>query len=367
MLNIFTNCANFERFNKLISSGIQQGKLKFVTAVHNVVETVCGIAEVGANPECCNLQEGRGIATDYKNTGSSLMKPSDMVPTLSFKDSEWYAKNSFLFDKAETFLSFYHENSGSLRNAVEGYKKYSNECKDERIRLDFEEYLAVRVYSDSHYKEINNALRGIGEDSKRNLYEQQGVITALKRAIEKLSTSEVAKTFRGENSVPFEMREGDEVAFSGFISTARKVGVVDEFTHSDKRHNRFVVFGKTGARIDNLSNFPEEKELLYKDGTRFNVVFRHDPTKLSWPIKHDDRRTRDRKPLAVRTVLEEVGLPGATGKNADALTDYRMDSPKPESGSASVRRRSEGAIPANFGDINPRGRALAPRRHDRQR
>jgi uncharacterized Zn-binding protein involved in type VI secretion len=133
--------------------------------------------------------------------------------------------------------------------------------------LTDQEYLAIRAYTSPLYKEINPALRSgkpgewqiLAEEASsgmdkmaNNGYGYNGIVT---RDV-KFSDSEIANLFP-DNGV---------FTDKGFMSTTTEVNGVFP------GNTRIIVDQRAGVNIKEISEFPNESEILFKPGSSFDVV-----------------------------------------------------------------------------------------------
>lgn len=152
------------------------------------------------------------------------------------------------------------------------YQRISAEIKqNETIQLLRKSYglthyetVATKAYSSELYYDLNTNLR------QNNLSVQdKRFVAVLNQGLVKLP-DEVQMTFR-ETTLPAEILKkyqvGKIVIEQAFTSSTLNIGL------STFRGNvRFVIHGRHGKLIEDISDFPNEREVLFKDKTRFQVL-----------------------------------------------------------------------------------------------
>ncbi|MEO3956913.1 ADP-ribosyltransferase [Chromobacterium piscinae] len=145
---------------------------------------------------------------------------------------------------------------------------------------------AINFYTGhGNYEEFNNRLRKgepLAEIQKKHDSE-------LQMAFARRPLHELSKTYRGyvttetkqSKTELLQLRRGETVSDSAFLSTTRDLNVAREFEkprkeipdgHDAIRHE-VIIFGKSGLDISTASRFAKEQEVLYNRGTVFTRLF----------------------------------------------------------------------------------------------
>lgn len=133
---------------------------------------------------------------------------------------------------------------------------------------------AILFYTSNRgYKKINTCLRG-SKPCKLSEVEK------IKKGLSMIKKRELI-TFRGVGSLPFsisrQLQEGCLFKDSAFLSTSLEFDLARDFAvnkelSSNEPGYLFVIRGKSGAIIQNISDAKFEKEVLYPNLTRFVVT-----------------------------------------------------------------------------------------------
>lgn len=140
-------------------------------------------------------------------------------------------------------------------------KKLIEEMKQQAPNLTPAKAAHILAYSGSHYSKTNSQLRGNELDEETWNHAKQ-----LNEALETLPKFE-GTTRRGTEFKPEELAKwqvGKVVADHGFMSSSNK----------SKGFNgsvQLTIHSKNGRDISKLSHHPNEKEVLFKAGTRFKI------------------------------------------------------------------------------------------------
>ncbi len=132
----------------------------------------------------------------------------------------------------------------------------------------------IYKYSDDGYKQTNKTLL----NSKGNNFDDFGIL--LNNAIAKLSN------YRGivYRKVYLTVSEFDSylnafiyqtaIQEYPFVSTSKsiRVGILWQGLTYLKPNCLFVIYSKTGKEIELMSKFTDEKEVLFKPNTQFNIL-----------------------------------------------------------------------------------------------
>ncbi len=132
--------------------------------------------------------------------------------------------------------------------------------KNPQIRA--EDVVPIVAYSGSHYVEVNNQLR-----SGKMTAKQYAFSKSLNAGLDKLP-AHTKTTYRKASLTPEQAslyEPGFIIEERGFMSTSKS-----QKTWSGS--HQFIVHGKGGRDISKLSSHPGEAEVLFKSGSRFEVV-----------------------------------------------------------------------------------------------
>jgi hypothetical protein len=111
-------------------------------------------------------------------------------------------------------------------------------------------------------------------------------------------------TFRGRSLDSTFGGEGQVVVTREVTATSRSVAIATENLTAPAL---YVVIGRTGRALENLSRFPDEREVVFLPGTTFTVVksARIDDLPVTIVEQIDPEATEPHEPLAT---LDEIGL-----------------------------------------------------------
>jgi phage-related protein (TIGR01555 family) len=146
-------------------------------------------------------------------------------------------------------------------NATNYIKEAANRAKKAGLDITPTEAAMIRAYSESHYGPLNNQMRE-GVMTK----EQWGFAKALNKALDKLPKYE-GTTMRGA-SLPAEVfakyKPGFIIEERAFTSTGKGKKFGGNYS--------YTIEGHSGRDIQKLSSHSGENEVLFKSGSRFEVV-----------------------------------------------------------------------------------------------
>lgn len=128
-----------------------------------------------------------------------------------------------------------------------------------------EDLVAVRGYTSDDYRELNSALR-TGDDAE--LSRLDAYIRSATSGLNQLPAYR-GTVFRGthlSDEVAANYMPGATVTERAFTSTSSELGA--EFPGNTK----FVIQSETGRDVSGLSEFADEKEILFAPGTQFRVL-----------------------------------------------------------------------------------------------
>ncbi|WP_027710232.1 ADP-ribosyltransferase domain-containing protein [Zooshikella ganghwensis] len=149
--------------------------------------------------------------------------------------------------------------------------------------LEQHELLALRAYTANFYPEINSGLRGWNPENK---VKWEPVNDAATRALEKLA-QQPGRAYKGivrrgltldEKTVHELFKEGGTFADKAFLSTSMNPNA------SFPGNVHMNIKSKTGVSISDVSHYPNEKEVLFKPGTKFDVVNKTRSPNGTWEI-----------------------------------------------------------------------------------
>ncbi|MGP2888813.1 ADP-ribosyltransferase [Serratia marcescens] len=184
--------------------------------------------------------------------------------------------------------------------------------------MSFEEFAAIRYYTDNAYKEINRTLRSTAEKDKL-VY--PAFINAIRTGITKLNkTSEFMapkKVYRvvvtKKDSEAFDVRKSFLVD-NGFLSTTEDVKSLDVLLDNHLKNEIkslteyvngkemiiMIIFGWSGGKIESLSFHPREREVLFNPSIKMNILFSH-----SEEIDKKDKKSGEVVKITTRHIVME--------------------------------------------------------------
>jgi hypothetical protein len=149
----------------------------------------------------------------------------------------------------------------NLRSVAEGLKASNPALANVHV----DDLVALRAYTGSHYRAMNQALRGQGGD----LAQQASIVKTAASALNDLPAFE-GTTFRGTTLDAERLARyapGTVIAERGFMSTTTAQDV------AFGGNVRFVINSKgAGRSVEALSQFAHEREVLFGPGTEFKVL-----------------------------------------------------------------------------------------------
>lgn len=188
------------------------------------------------------------------------------------------------------------------------------------------ELLAIREYSGSSYAPINRYLWDISNRKKQRIVE--GAVKTLASGLNKLPNF-IGPVLRGER-----IAEGDKLAkyVPGHVVSTDKF-LSTSFRRSFPGNTQFTIHSKTGKRIDWLSRFPNEAEVLFSAGSQFYV---HSVQRIEVPVPSPkseatefdgyDADTTARKPSTQLLVEMEQVFPDSDSKDCCSEDEVWDDS-----------------------------------------
>jgi hypothetical protein len=149
----------------------------------------------------------------------------------------------------------------NLRSVAEGLKASNPALANVHV----DDLVALRAYTGSYYRAMNQALRGQGGD----LAQQASIIKTAASALNDLPAFQ-GTTFRGTTLDPERLARytpGTVIAERGFMSTTTAQDV------AFGGNVRFVINSKgAGRSVEALSQYANEREVLFGPGTEFKVL-----------------------------------------------------------------------------------------------
>lgn len=183
-------------------------------------------------------------------------------PKISFKKISKVNRALQIETYCKTSQKCYFDSPGKFKFDKERLKQCVDQltsAKDKCGGITPTEVQALKDYTASYYININSSIwKG---DTKC-----KGVITVLNQALDRIPNYQ-GWVFRGTNlplSVRQKHRKGNIVNYKAFASTSTANGWGGQ--------DQFMIYSKTGASIDYLSNSRGENEVLFATGTRFKVL-----------------------------------------------------------------------------------------------
>lgn len=138
----------------------------------------------------------------------------------------------------------------------------------QETKLTHHEAVAIKAYSSELYYGLNAQLR-----EKRLTAESKRFIAVLNQGLEKLP-NENAISYR-DTLLPKTILEkyqiGRTVTEQAFTSSSLSTEL-----STFKGNVRFIIYGKRGKLIEQLSDYPHEREVLFKDKTKFYITDRYE-------------------------------------------------------------------------------------------
>ncbi len=143
--------------------------------------------------------------------------------------------------------------------------KYLPKVNAETKKLSDAQRLAIHMYTQEGWKDINEELR-----SKKPSYYVYGVARVIDAGLERLPpVGDDIKLYRGTQlpqNVIKRLKVGATFKDPGFLSTTTNAKQAFE------GNVQFTIRSKTGRKIDALSEFPKEKEVLFPSGSEFVII-----------------------------------------------------------------------------------------------
>ena len=165
--------------------------------------------------------------------------------------------------------------------------KELKESKEARTLKEWEASLtnaelgALTDYIDGLYREINGYLRNPKAWEKENPFQAdhiKRILPDMKSGLEKAPASKKEReTYRGfwikEKKVAEQIVNGKIFKAKGYVSTSMSQNIARDFSEHGRGGYSFQVkiIGKSGVNVTHISSAHDEKEVLYRHGSRFSV------------------------------------------------------------------------------------------------
>lgn len=140
--------------------------------------------------------------------------------------------------------------------------------------LTFEEYALIHHYTTGAYQDINAYFNGLRTFDKKQQMVFNNAKDAINTALQSLPVyqgSQVVRMVHLPDEVLAQYQIGETIQFNAFTSTsyAKDVKIQGD------ENVRFVITHKTGRKIDDISRFSHEQEVLIEAGKWFKVHKRY--------------------------------------------------------------------------------------------
>lgn len=155
-------------------------------------------------------------------------------------------------------------------NTLAGYRDEYETIDKAAYPLSFEEYALIHHYTTGAYREINAHLNGLQSFDKSRQMVFNSAKDGINAALQKLPIYEHSQVVRMVNlpeAVLEKYEIGKIISFPAMTSTS-----YDQDVKIQGNENvRFMITHKTGRKIDGISRFEYEHEVLIEAGKRFKV------------------------------------------------------------------------------------------------
>jgi hypothetical protein len=137
--------------------------------------------------------------------------------------------------------------------------------------VDYFEKISIKLYTTQLYKVVNPALR---EQKENSIY--ASYITVLCSALNKIPnfTGDVFRVVNLPQDIIDLYQPGMVITEKAFLSTSASldgIAIFQEYTNR-KFNTHFFIKSKNGKDISAYSIWPEEKEVLFRAGSKFKVT-----------------------------------------------------------------------------------------------
>lgn len=145
----------------------------------------------------------------------------------------------------------------------------------QKYPLSFVEYALIHHYTTGAYQNINAHLNGLIEFDKQKKMVFNNAKNAINNALQRLpifETKQVVRMVALSDTIIDKYQVGEIITFPAFTSTS-----YDKDVKINGNENvRFVITHKTGRKIDEISRFSHEHEVLIEAGKQFIVLEKKD-------------------------------------------------------------------------------------------
>lgn len=141
--------------------------------------------------------------------------------------------------------------------------------------LSFEEYALIHHYTTGAYEDINAYFNGLKSFDKQRQMVFNTTKDAINTALQSLPVyqgSQVVRMVNLPDEVLAKYQIGETIQFNALTSTSYG----DDVAIQGNENVRFVITHKTGRKIDDISRFSHEQEVLIEAGKWFAVLDRRD-------------------------------------------------------------------------------------------
>lgn len=239
----------------LASTGLAGGKSALQSAAMAGAKVVAG--EV--NPMRQNV-----VATKFPGEKAPVDLSTVKSDAATKSAAKAMLKEQGTFDTHESMVKFTKKNTPAL------------------AKVSTDDLIGLREYTANGYVKMNEGLRG----SKTALKEMAPIVKTAASGLKAMP--EVKGTvYRGANMTPERLagyKVGETISERGFTSTTQNKAMVLGQTQEQlfNKNTMFVIKSKGGGKdVSMLSQFPDEKEVLFAPGTEFKVLKNAFDKKLS--------------------------------------------------------------------------------------
>lgn len=179
-----------------------------------------------------------------------------------------------------------------------------------------QEYSGIRNYTQFLYSCLNRSLYS-GKGEKFNL-----LTSTINQALDRLPRYE-GFVFRGTHlpkKVLKQHREGKIVNYPAFTSTSTTQMITDGFGHGGQN---FLIYSTTGRPIMGIN--PDEKEVLFKTGTKFKILKAHSNYFIMREVTSDETKAEAKAEDArvMKLAMEASKLEKSKSRNAEGGDIWR--------------------------------------------
>lgn len=151
------------------------------------------------------------------------------------------------------------------------YKQEYQSLNKKKYPFSETEYMAIRYYTTSGYEKLNAYLNGFVELDKNEQMMFNSVQVLLNRALEQLpihKNQTLVRTLDLTDEQLAKYQVGGLIEFPAFTSTTYGKKAVEI---GGGKNTKLIITHKTGRKIDELSHFKSEKEVLLGSPTKYKV------------------------------------------------------------------------------------------------